>query len=124
MKVLLNKINWTRTVPILLFITLLLWAVGCKPTAQSLIYPTIKVSGPELQGEIEYIIAQYEARKASIEQQQQLRELLLNNTMMIAQTGSVNPVSILTGLLAFYGVGSAANDTRKVVKKIKAKPIV
>lgn len=121
MKSFLGKINWIKTAPVIAASLLLLWAVGCQPTVQSILNPSTKVTAETLQLELNTILAQYEIRKASLEQQQQLRDLLLNNALLITQTGSVNPLGIITGLLAFYGIGSAANDTKKAVKRLTTK---
>lgn len=97
------------------------WAVGCEPTVRSLKSPGIKVSAAELQIEVEVFIAQYDIRKASLEEQNKLREFILSNALLTAQTGTINPFGLLTGLMALYGVGSAANDTGKAIRKVRKK---
>lgn len=117
----LNKINWPKSLSIVFAVLFFCWAVGCQPTVQSLSTPGTNVTGPQLQLELETIIAQFDIRKASLEEQDKLRQLLLSNALLVAETGTVNPVGILTGLLAFYGIGSATNDTKKAICKLKHK---
>ena len=81
MKNLLNKINWLKTGPVLVAAFMLTWAVGCQPTVQSLRNPERKVTGPQLQVELDSIIAQFDIRKASLEEQTRLRQLILQNAL-------------------------------------------
>lgn len=116
-----NKINYPKTVSLVVAVLFFVWAVGCQPTVPSLRNPAIKVTAPQLQVELEALIAQFDIRKASLEEQGKFRELVLNNALLVAEGGTLNPVGILTGLLAFYGVGSGINDGRKAISKLKKK---
>jgi len=111
------KTNWLKIVSTIIGLTLVLYFFGCPPQTQSLIDPTKKVTAPELQIEIDTLVSKYELRRLNLEQQDQLRQLILNNALVMVQQGQVNPLGILTALFAFYGVGSAANTTKNVIKK-------
>lgn len=117
----LKKLFNPKTLSLIAAFSILGWAVGCEPTVQSLTRPGIKVSAAQLQIELDSLVAQFDIRKASLEEQNKLRELLLSNVMLTAQAGTFNPIGLLTGLMALYGVGSAANDTGKAIKKRRAK---
>ena len=118
---LFHKINWPKMLSVVAAVLFLVWAVGCQPTVPSLRNPGTNVTAPQLQVEMEALLAQFDIRKASLEEQEKFRKLLFDNALLVADGGTLNPIGILTSLLAFYGVGSAANDTRKAVKKLKTK---
>jgi len=111
---------WLKLSLMFLGIVAITWAMACTPTVASLTQADVKVDKAGLEIEFEFLLAQYEQRQLKLEQQEKLRELLTRNIVIMAETGTVDPLGVITTLAAFYGVGSAANDTRKVVKKRKA----
>lgn len=110
------KENWPRVLALNIAATLIMWAIGCQPTVPSLTDPAQLVTRPQLQFEMETIARSFELKNAALEQQERLRRLITENALVIATSGQFNPIGLLTTLAAFYGVGSAANDTRKAVK--------
>lgn len=98
---------------------LFVWAVGCPPRVASLINPAAKVTRPELLLEFDQLMAQFELKNLELERQEELRNYILKNALLIAQTETFNPIGLLTGLMAIYGVGSAAKSTKNAIKKIK-----
>jgi len=115
MKTLWEK-HWPQIVALLVASTLMIWAVGCPAKTQSPLDPTRKLTAEELSAELNNLVTIYEIRGEQLAQQERLRKLILENALLIAQTQTVNPFGIVTGLLAFYGAGSAVNSTRKVIK--------
>jgi len=113
------KQNYIRILSLAAGICVLLWAYGCAPTVQSLIDPTKKVTSAELRIEFDTLVSVFEIRQLDIERQNKFRELLTRNALLAVQTGTFNPLGVLTGLAALYGVGSVAKDTKNVVKRIK-----
>lgn len=115
------KTNWPKISAILVAVLLLLWAVGCPATVSSPLNSTNRLTRAELQIELNMLLETYEQKLSTLKQEERLRKLLLNNALLIAQTGSVEPLSILTTLLGFYGAGSLATTTGKAVKKKLSK---
>lgn len=109
--------NWPRLLALNIAAGLLFWAIGCEATVPSLTRPGSKLTRAELNLELENLLATYELRSAELEQQERLRQLILNNALLIAQAGTVNPLGIITAIAAFYGAGSAVKDTKNIVKK-------
>lgn len=98
-----------------------MWAVGCPATVSSPLDSANRLTRAELQIELDMLLSTYEQKLTTLNQEERLRKLILNNALIIARTGSVDPLSILTTLLGFYGAGSLATTTGKAVKKKLAK---
>jgi len=89
-----------------------LYAFGCQPKTKSLIQPDRKVNRSELNIEIDMLLAQYENRVADIERQEQLKNFIFEQTLVVAQGTTPNPVGIITALFAILGAGATADDVR------------
>lgn len=103
-----------------LCICVLFYAYGCEPQTTSLINPSQKVNRAELKTEIELLLMQSENRIADLDKQVRLREAIFEQGLLVAQTGTINPLGVMTSLLAVLGVGVSIDDVR-LRKKIKAK---
>jgi len=97
---------------------LFFYAYGCEPTTQSLINPTERVNLNHLQSELEVLVTQYETGLADIERQNKIRQALFNQTLLIAESGTINPIGLITTALAVFGIGATADDVR-LRKKLK-----
>lgn len=116
------KQHWPHVLSLSLAVLFIAYALGCEPRARSPLDPTQKLTRAELQVQMEYLIQQFDLRIHDIEKQEQLRNFILQNALAIGQAGTVNPLSILTTIAAFYGVGSAANAGRKAIAKVGPIP--
>ena len=94
----------------------LVYVFGCQPTTNSMLEPTRQITRTELQLELEIIQRTFEQRSQDLADKQQLRNLIARNAMLLAEPGGINPLSIITGLLAVYGGGTAVRDTKKIIK--------
>jgi len=114
--------NWPKAAALVILTAILFWAYGCPPTTESLIHPEKKITRPELQIELDSITATAEFRFADLERQEHFRDLVLKNALVIIETGTLNPVGILTGLAALYGIGTGIKQTKdKIVRKKNAR---
>ena len=92
--------------------TLLFYAFGCQPKTKSLINPAQKVNVAELQVEIDTLLNLSKIRFEDLRKQQQIKQFVFNQAIAIGETGTVNPIGILTSLLAILGIGATADDIR------------
>jgi len=106
------KDKWPILIAWNVVIVLLLFAFGCEPETDSLLDPNKKVTTIQLQNEIDYLIRQSETRFADLERQAELRQFVLNQSLLIAETGTVNPIGLITSLIAIMGIGAGADDIR------------
>jgi len=90
----------------------LFWVFGCTPETQSLLDPDQKIDRLGLVSEIAYLNARYEAAIKSLDKQEEFRNIVLQQTFKIAETGSVNPLGIATSILAILGLGAGADNVR------------
>lgn len=109
-----------QTISIIVAALLLLYFFGCVPKCKSIFNPAETVTRAELDIEIDILIAKANAGYASIESQEELRELLFQQAILAATTGTINPIALLTSVGAVLGVGATVDNVRKrkVIKKL------
>lgn len=113
----LFKNNWIKISITITGLVIFLVFAGCEPKVKSLFNDDQLITGPELKVELETLLSTAKLRQEDLQRQTQLRNLILKNVLIVAESGSLNPVGLLTALFAFYGFGSAANSTKNAVKK-------
>lgn len=99
-------------------IALLVYAYGCEPMTKSLLDPETKITSRELETELQVLLLQHESRVADINRQIEIRNLIFEQGLLIAESGTINPVGLITSLLAVVGIGVSIDDVR-LRKKIK-----
>jgi len=115
------KCHKTELVTFIIGAFFLFSAASCEPKTQSLADPMRKVTATELQIELEAITRTAEYRLSVLEQQYQIRELILRNALLIAEGNPTSPAGIATGLLTILGASSAISTGKKAVKQITVK---
>lgn len=117
MKISNLKINWPKTFAITTLTILLFYGYACQPQVASLVHPGVKITRPELQIELDAIIATAEYRLAELDKQQQFQDIIFKNALLMAETGTVNPLGVITLLAGLYGVARGGQDLKNKVKK-------
>lgn len=117
MKLLDLSENWPRTVALIVLTALLFWGFGCPPRTSSLITEGKKVTRPELQIELDSIIATAEFRLADLDRQEAIRDYVFKNALVMVETGTINPVGIITLLAGLYGVAQGAKKFKDRIEK-------
>jgi len=101
-------------------IGLFFYAYGCEPKTTSMIDPTIKINRASLQSEMDYLLHTGEIRFADLDKQEELKQLIFNQGLLIAQGNQVNPIGVITTLMAIMGIGAGADDIRLRKERKKA----
>lgn len=109
--------NWPKTIALIVLTGLLFWGFGCPPQVRSLIHPGQMVTRPELQVELDTITATAEFRLADLEKQQQFRDIIFKNALLMVETGTINPLGIITLLTGLYGISRGVKDAKDRIKK-------
>lgn len=109
--------NWPKAISIIALTAILFWGYGCPAQVDSLTTAGKKVTRPELQVELDTIIATAEFRLASLNKQDQFRDIIFKNAMIMVEGGALNPVGIITMLAGIYGITRGGSDLVKKVKK-------
>jgi len=115
--------NWFHTNKHLIFscfvcTALLIYAFGCEPKTKSITVPGRKVDRLELTYEIESLLRKSEAGFDDLDRQIEIRNLIFQQGLIAVQGGTLNPIGILTTIMAVFGIGLAGDDIR-LRKKIK-----
>lgn len=109
--------NWPKTIALILLTTFLFWGYGCPSRVPSLLNPAKKITRPELQVELDTIIATAEFRMADLDHQDQFRDIVFKNALLMVEGGTLNPIGILTMLAGLYGISRGVKDVKDKIKK-------
>ena len=120
--------NWTNktgsAIAIIGVCIILIYAFGCQPKTTSLIEPGKQVNRTELLTELEILKLKFEDRAADLDKQDEIRNIILQQSLTIANTGDINPLGIITSALAIFGAGASVDNVRlrkKVKRDIQSK---
>lgn len=116
------KNHWLQCVLVGLTAALMIWAGGCPPRTPSPIDPSKQMTLPQLNVELEHLVKLYELAEADIREQQRIRTLILSNALLIAESGTINPLGLLTAAAGAYGLASASTSAVKRIKKVSKPP--
>ena len=111
-------------ISIIVCFSFLLYVYGCEPKTKSLLDSCKLVNRKELQIELDMFINTAKVRMADLDKQEALRNIILQNALVIVEGQPFNPVGILTGLAAIYGITQGGRNVTKVVKNgVKKKKV-
>lgn len=111
-----KNIHWLISINVAIFV--ITYAYGCEAKTKSMIYPDHKVTRAELTTELELLASKTKIAYADLDRQEQLRDIVLNQSFIVAAGGSVNPVGVIMSVMSVLGIGIATDDIR-LRKKIK-----
>ncbi len=102
-----------QTIAVIIAGLLLLYFYGCAPKCISILNPPQRITRPQLEIEIDTFIARANIGYATIEQQEEFRDLLWQQSLTYATTGAINPLALLQSLGAIWGIGATVDNVRK-----------
>ena len=106
------KTNCGEIISFVLVIWLLVFAFGCQPKTRSLIDPEKKIDRKALIIEMDYLQSRFETATIDLDKQEKLRNIILQQSLTIANSGDINPLGIITGLMAIFGAGASVDNVR------------
>ncbi len=114
------KLDAAQLIVLIPCVVIVVFAYGCEPKAKSVLHPGEKVTRAELQLELDQYLQLAEIRFDDLDKQEKFREFLFTQTLIIGQSGGVNPIGILTSLWALVGTGAMIDNRRKakVIKNV------
>ena len=110
------KKHSTSLTTVLVTIAITIFLTSCEPRVRSLDGTDKLVNRAELQLELDRYISIAALRMLDLEQQEQFRQLILQNALVLAAGQPFNPIGILTGIAGIYGVAQGTTNITKVVK--------
>ncbi len=97
----------------------LFYCYGCEPKVASLSDRSRLINRQELQLELDQFITMAQIRMADLDKQEELRAIVLQNALILVQGQPFNPLGIMTGFAAIYGITQGGCNITKVIKKRK-----
>lgn len=93
-----------------------LWLYACEPKVPSVMNNNILVTRAELQIELDQLLAIAEQRMIELDRQDAIRNVILQNALLIASGQPLNPIGLITAFAAIYGVGVAGSKAVTAIK--------
>ncbi len=111
------------TIVIATFIALiaLAFVYGCESKVVSMFENDRLINRQELQYEFDRFMGSVELRMLDLDKQDRFRTLVLENALILVQGQPFNPLGILTGFSAIYGMTQAGRNVVSGVKKVTSK---
>lgn len=101
-----------KLVGAVLCIALMFWFYGCESQVPSLVHVGKKVNRAELQLELEQLIASAGVRVMDLDRQNAFKSALFEQSVLLAQGGTINPVGLGLSIAAILGIGATVDDVR------------
>jgi len=106
--------NHSGLIASLITAAILFWCYGCQSKCKSLLDPGQKITRGELKIEVDTLLATAKLRLEDLDQQDELKLLLFQQAALFAETGSVNPLGILSTGISIFAVGFGLDQRRRV----------
>jgi hypothetical protein len=88
---------------------------GCESKVKSLFNDNHYVTRAELEIELDRFVETANYRLLQLDQQDAVRNMILQNAVLLAQGQPLNPIGLITGFAGIYGIGSAVSNIKKRV---------
>lgn len=111
-KKLLNHERY-QSIAVLLICAFLLWFYGCDSKCNSLTRPNTQVTRGELAIEIQSLQGLADLRYADLDRQDAFRTAIVEQALIIGQTGTLNPYGVIAMLAGTLGIGATVDNVRK-----------
>ena len=115
------KKHQTVLITALVCLGFVIYCYGCEPKVSSLTQPNRFIGRLELQLELDELISRAQLKMADLEQQEQLRTIILQNALVLVQGQPFNPLGIISAVAAVYGISQGGSNITKLVKSKKRK---
>lgn len=122
-KSMLSKLNpyLGEIVATIITLAISFWLYGCQSTVLSLNGTKEKITRDQLQFELDSLLAAAEKRFADLDRQDEFKKYIIDQALIFAQGGTLNPIGVFTALAAIGGVGATVDSVRTRKKLTAAK---
>lgn len=114
-----NKIktflNHERYQSIAVFLVLIILAVifGCQSKVTSILNPRLQITRDQLDLELNQLLTTAEIKFADLDRQDEIKATLYQIGLVTAQTGTFNPIGLITSIAGIIGIGATVDNVRK-----------
>ena len=115
------KKNTSLLITVLVTIGFLIFVYACEPKTSSLDGSLKKVTREELRLQLDNILATAQLRMIDLDRQDRIRSIILQNALILVQGQPFNPMGIITGFAAIYGISQGGYTIGKKVKTVANK---
>jgi len=91
----------------------LIYAYSCQSQVVSLVNTNRRITRPELIAEVDYFLAQAEARFEDLDRQDLVKGTIFNSLLELTQGGTVNPAGVALVIGNLLGLGAVLDNVRK-----------
>jgi len=102
-----------QTISVAVVLILLAVIYGCESKVKSILYPDIRITRPQLEIEVNTFLAEAEIRAEQLNIQDELKETIYKVGMTTAQSGTLNPIGVITSMASILGIGAVADNVRR-----------
>lgn len=100
----LNDYHW-YIIAAALIAVIMIYLYGCESTTTSLITPEKKINRGELQVELEYLTGIARTRAADLDQQDEIKQALLDSLVVVSQGGQLNAMGLVNLVATITAIG-------------------
>jgi hypothetical protein len=108
-----NENHW-YIIAAIVICAILVWVYGCQSQVTSMIDHTKKVTRAGLQVESDYLLGQIKVKLEDLDQQDELKRLILDQASVFATTGTFNPLGLLNTLISVAAISFGLNRNQKL----------
>lgn len=102
-----------QIIAVIIVVFFTVWIQCCVSTTNSLLDDNRKVTRNELIAEMDLILARCADRVNSLDQQDALKNAIAENALLFAETGTINPVGLVTTVFSVLGLGAVVDNMRR-----------
>lgn len=92
---------------------LCLYLYSCESRVMSLEYPGQKISREELSVEYNKSMGMFSVRFKQLDRQDEFKRILIENAVIVSNTGTLNYQGAINTVLAILGIGAIADNVKK-----------
>lgn len=113
------KKNHKAIITAIVCVVVCFWLYACESQVKSLDGSNRLINRAELQLELDTFIYSAQLRMLSLDKQDALRNIVVENALLVMQGQPFNPVGLLTSILGIYGAVHATSKVTRYAKKVQ-----
>ncbi len=102
-------------------ICVMAYLYGCESEVRSMYDNGRRINRQELQLELDQFMGRVQIAMLSLDKQDRLRAIILDNALILVQGQPLNPLGLLTGIGAIYGAVQGSRNVKETIKKVVNK---